>query len=434
VPSAFVFYQYFFPDDVVSSVHFSELCSGLAEREWDVTAFPCNRSCRGESKQYSEHETWGDVKIRRIWRPAWRQSSNAGRVLNAVWMLCRWAWLAMARKNHPDVVIIGTDPIFSVIIAPVWRFLKPNTRIIHWCFDLYPEAAYADGVLKRRSFFARTLERTLRRSYKACDLVVEIGDCMRERLLRYDSLMPTCTLVPWALSEPVAALPVPQGERQAVFGGTCLGLMYSGNFGRAHSYKDLLDLVRLMRDDGLEIAFSVRGNGERLLRDAVREDDCNIRFIPFAPAEKLEDRLAAADIHIVSLREEWTGTVVPSKFLGALAVGRPVLFCGSPHSAVARWIEKHRVGWVLAPGNAVEIANSLRAFAASPTDIVLMRERCNAVYWQHFSRSVTIDGWDRAARALLRLPRAAQQSYGRPVVVNGGTSTEEKVGTINCAR
>ena len=70
--------------------------------------------------------------------------------------------------------------------------------------------------------------------------------------------------------------------------------------------------------------------------------------MPFAFKQSdLEVRLSAADIHVVTLRDEWTGTVVPSKFFGALAVGRPVLFAGSPKSAVARWIVKHRVGWVL---------------------------------------------------------------------------------------
>ena len=30
--------------------------------------------------------------------------------------------------------------------------------------------------------------------------------------------------------------------------------------------------------------------------------------------------------------------MVPSKFFGALSMGRPVLFCGSPDSDIAYWI------------------------------------------------------------------------------------------------
>jgi hypothetical protein len=47
------------------------------------------------------------------------------------------------------------------------------------------------------------------------------------------------------------------------------------------------------------------------------------------------------------LRKEWTGTVVPSKFFGALAIGQPVLFVGSRESSVARIIEEHGVGWLI---------------------------------------------------------------------------------------
>ena len=76
-----------------------------------------------------------------------------------------------------------------------------------------------------------------------------------------------------------------------------------------------------------------------------------MRFAGFAPESELEKRLAAADIHLVSLRPEWTGVVVPSKFFGSLAAGRPVVFAGGPDSAIARWIHEFGVGWVLTTDN-----------------------------------------------------------------------------------
>jgi len=51
------------------------------------------------------------------------------------------------------------------------------------------------------------------------------------------------------------------------------------------------------------------------------------------------------------LSPSYTGAVVPSKFFGALAAGRPVLFEGSVDCSIARWIKEHRIGWVL-PTNA----------------------------------------------------------------------------------
>src|SRR5947209_18650463 len=89
-PRAAVLYHYFHPDDVISARHFADLCTGLAERGWDVEALPCNRGCRDEGRCFPLEEEWRDIHIRRIWRPGFRQASGAGRILNAAWMLAAW--------------------------------------------------------------------------------------------------------------------------------------------------------------------------------------------------------------------------------------------------------------------------------------------------------------------------------------------------------
>lgn len=390
---AYVFYHYLHPDDVISSVLFSELCAGLAKRGWDVTAFPCNRGCRDDSIVYQREGEFQGVKIERIWRPAWRQASRIGRILNAAWMTLRWSLQAMQGGRKPEVVIVGTDPILSVLVAIVWRFFKPDTILAHWCFDLYPEAAYAEGLLSRQSLPARLMHVLLKKAYRACDLLVDIGPCMRKLLLRYESSLRMATIVPWALEEPSHALPIPVVEREAVFGNSPLGLLYSGTFGRAHSYEAILELARLLRGGHVHFAFSVRGNRVNALREAVRPEDSNISFVPFAAAENLSDRLASADVHVVSLRDEWTGTVVPSKFFGALAIGRPVLFCGECGSDIAQWIEQYQVGWVLTPNNIPEVASAMRALLKDPLAMQQRRERCHRIYHTYFSREIGLEGW-----------------------------------------
>ena len=401
MPSAFVFYHYLYPDGVVSSIHLSELCSGLVERGWTVTAFPCNRGCRDETIKYPPNAQWKGVTIRRLWRLPLRQASGLGRVLNACWMLTRWATLALGKHNAPDVLIVGTDPIFSVWIAPFWKLFKRKTKIVHWCFDLYPEAIFADGMLRETSSAGKFLAWAMRKSYAACDAVVDIGPCMRERMSRYQADTHTETLVPWALVEPNEPLEIIENERQKIFGDARYALMYSGNFGRAHSYTELLELVRLMRDDGVQLALSVRGNRVAELQKAVGNEDTNVHFLPFVPPEQLEERLRSADIHVVSLQQEWTGTVVPSKFFGALAIGRPVLFCGSDQSAVAKWIRRFEIGWVLSPGKANETAADLRGFLESPTAMKSMRDRCHRVYQEHFSKLSVQNQWHKLLSSLV---------------------------------
>ncbi len=381
------------------------LCQGLAERGWDVTAFPANRGCHDENRTYSSSEEYGRVHLRRIWRPRFRQASSLGRLLNAAWMILCWSLLAL-RANPPEAIIVGTDPILSVTIALAWKLFRPGTRIVHWAFDLYPEAAYADGMLRPTGWAAQTLESLLRRAYATCDAIVDIGPCMRYRLARYGSPARTETIVPWAIEEPPAVLPVAVEERREIFGDPRLAMLYSGSFGRAHTYESFLALARQLRGESAMLAFSVRGNREEALRAAVQglapDSACAISFAPFAPAERLSDRLAAADIHLLSLASDWTGAVVPSKFFGALAAGRPVVYSGAPESSVARWIREHNVGWLLTVENAEEVAANLLAYAEDQQSILAMQERCRKTYQLLFARQPSIDRMHAMLLALMQ--------------------------------
>jgi glycosyltransferase involved in cell wall biosynthesis len=206
------------------------------------------------------------------------------------------------------------------------------------------------------------------------------------------------------LSEPAAPVAPDPKVRRELFGDARLTLLYSGNFGRAHSYDEFLDVARRLRGTGVDICFAVRGNRADELRSAVRPDDVNVSFAGFAPEAELERRLAAADVHLVSLRPEWTGVVVPSKFFGSLAAGRPVVFAGSPDAAIAAWIRDLCVGWVLTPDTAEFVAADLRALADDPYRLAGLQRHCHAVYHEHFSWQVVMDGWDRELRSLLPRP------------------------------
>jgi colanic acid biosynthesis glycosyl transferase WcaI len=400
MPKALIFYHYFFPDDVVSATHISELAEGLAQRGWDVTAIPSNRGCRDESRKYQSQEEWNGVHIRRVWRPAFPQASTFGRIVNALWMIVRWSAAALS-PGAPDVVIIGTDPVLSVMVARLWKLFRPKTRIVHWCFDLYPEAAVADGVLKANGVLHRLLRWLLRPAYRSCDLIVDIGLCMRALLAVYAPNANFRTLTPWALAEPAAPLPPDPEERKALFGDDAPSLLYSGNFGRAHSYQEILQLTRVLRGTNARLVFSVRGNREAALRNAVKDDDKNIFFCGLAPAERLEQRLSAADIHVVSLHPEWTGTVVPSKFFGAIAGGRPVLFAGSEKSGVAKWIKEYELGWVLHADNVQDIAGQLATHMTIAGECAAIRQNCHEVYQKHFAKEKILDGFDQELRRLL---------------------------------
>lgn len=441
-PHVNLLYHFLHPDDVVSARQFSDLAEGLAKRGWEVTARPANRLCHAAAAapRLASRERWCGVDIRRVWRPAFRQASHLGRLANSLWMLAAWTWAAAFGRRRPhDVVIVGTDPAFGVLAALPWRLFRPRATIVHWCFDLYPDAAVAEGMLKREALGVRLVERLMAAAYRRCEFIADLGPCMARRLARTAPGVRCLTITPWALIEPDPPPAPDPATRRELFGDAKLGLLYSGSFGRAHSHAEFLELARLLRDhpgesdvsDG-SVAFCFAGRGNRAdeLREAVTPTDVNVRFAGFVPEPELAQRLTACDLHLVSLRPDWTGTVVPSKFFGALAAGRGVVFAGSPESSIAQWIGEHRVGWVLTPESLAAVAADLRALAADPAALQALRERCHRVYHEHFSKNRMLQRWDAELRRVIGVDLPASDAAVADVTTASSAPQQRLVKTV----
>jgi len=181
--------------------------------------------------------------------------------------------------------------------------------------------------------------------------------------------------------------------------------------GRAHDYRAFLALARACRarsGDAVAFCFSSRGNRQDELRAAVTPADTNVSFVPFADETGLEARLAAADLHLVSLQPEWAGIVVPSKFFGSLAVGRPVLYAGPGDSEIARWVAEYDVGLTLdGDGDPTPIVERLHGLVDDPAALGRWQANAFAVYQRAFSKKVINDAWDHALRGLVAHHAAA---------------------------
>jgi colanic acid biosynthesis glycosyl transferase WcaI len=174
--------------------------------------------------------------------------------------------------------------------------------------------------------------------------------------------------------------------------------------GRAHDFDAILQLARACRrrsGDAVSICFAVRGNRAAELRAAVGPDDTNVALVDFADERSLHRRLAAADFHLISLREEWAGVVVPSKFFASLAVGRPVLFAGPADSEIARWIAESDLGLHLRADDVEATAARLHAVMEDDAAMARWRENALAVYRSRWSKRVTNDRWDALLRELV---------------------------------
>ena len=399
-PTMLILYHFFYPDDVVSSRLYSEFAEELVNRGWNVKVLTSNRYCHyPDRKMRQKKQWWKGIFIVRVNRPGWSQGNYSLRFFNSAWTIIGWM-ITVVRMPAVDVIVIGTDPYFSALLFPILRLFKRSKILVHWCYDLYPEIIIAHGAKGFVKWWAGKMSLLMRRAYRSVDLMIDIGECMRRRLDLYHHKARRCTLVPWGLVEP-NQIPEPDVDtRTRLFGDAELALLYSGNLGAPNDPSLLLNLARRLSKENHKIifCFACRGNREKELLNAVKHTDHNIRFAPFAEEAELEKRLGSADIHLVSLGEEWEGLAVPSKFFGSLAVGRPVIYAGPVGSAIAGWIKEFNVGLVLSKDNMEEIVQEILELANNPQKLRLWKRNAYQAYNDYFSKQGIMNQWDRILR------------------------------------
>ena len=402
-PTVTLIYHFFFPDDVVSARHFTQLAESLRDCGWKVRVLTSNRYCRYTKKAIRPRkEIWNDIEILRAYRPPFNQANNYGRIINSAFMLHMWSlYLLMLKRN--DVIVVGTDPQFAALIFPFLKIFRRAKVLVHWCFDVYPEAVIANETGKITALIMRIAKYFMSIAYKFVDVMVDIGSCMRSLLQQYKHKASYHTLTPWALVEPDTIQP-PHGETRAdLFGENAqLAILYSGNMGKAHDFQQIVNLARYLRKNnalGIVFCFACRGNRYEELRSQVTAQDTNIRFAGFADESQLAKRLGCADIHLVSLIDEWSGIVVPSKFFGSTAMGKPIIFNGPQDSAIAQWISQYEIGWILNSDNIPQIATELIQLQNKPQTIQQYSQKAYQMYKEHFSRNSVTQRWDLLLRS-----------------------------------
>jgi glycosyltransferase involved in cell wall biosynthesis len=401
MPSCIIPYPYYYPDDAVSARHITDFAEGLCLSGWDVQILAGNRYHAKAGKIVPRYDIRNGVKIIRLWYPYFSNSRYAGRLINS---FC-FSMILLAKLSFvtADVVVFGTNPPFVYYIIPFLSFFRPKMRFVLWGFDLYPEAIIADDikipkVVKKFLFWWAGV------SYRCCGLLVDIGSCMRNRFSRYSPQSKYVTIVPWALQEPQALAESDAIMRFELFGEAKLGILYSGTIGKAHQFEEFIFLARELRRRNASIAFCFAGRGNRYqeLRDMVTPEDINITFAGFIEEEKLSLRLAAADMHMISLRYGWEGVSVPSKFFGSLAAGRPLLYCGAQKSCIAELIINEKLGFVIKMNTIAAIADKLEEFSCNRNRIHQMQEQAFQFYNTHFSKRLQWEKWNHSLRDYIK--------------------------------
>lgn len=282
---------------------------------------------------------------------------------------------ALSIGRH-DVIITLSDPPLLACLGMCLSILWKSPHI-HWSQDLYPEVAESAGVFRKNGILASLLRNASTMALRQCAAIVAPGRCMAEKM-HLDRNIPSQKIhvvSNWASPIDEKAIHIRVQELRSQWNPkNKFVVMYSGNFGMAHDFMALLEAATILHKNDVDVLFLLSGTGprEREIREELsRRNIDNVIITPPVPYEDLDAWLCVGDIHVVTLRFEMEGLVVPSKVYAITSAGRPTLFLGPNQSESAQILKEIGSGKVVSDGSS--LANEILFLKNHPETIASMR-------------------------------------------------------------
>jgi colanic acid biosynthesis glycosyl transferase WcaI len=316
---------YFPPDTSATAKMAQTVVDALAERH-EVTVL-----CGRPSYDPAERRPWrswrseqtGRVRIVRVGSTDYPRFEMKRRVSNYL----SYVALSVPRALFVrcDVVLAMTDPPFEGIVGAFVALLKRKPYVYN-IRDLYPDMALGGSIVEP-GWLSRIWERLHRWALQRATRVVVLGEDMRARIVGKGVEGSRVVVVRDGVEIPAPDAPPPELDPEvirAIRGDFRFVLLHAGNLGFYGAWDTLLEAARVLVDDGIGLVF-VGDGAQRSRLQAAAAGARNVRFLDFFPASKIPSVLAAADVHLITIKDGMEGVVVPSKMYGILAAGKPII-------------------------------------------------------------------------------------------------------------
>jgi glycosyltransferase involved in cell wall biosynthesis len=86
--------------------------------------------------------------------------------------------------------------------------------------------------------------------------------------------------------------------------------------------------------------------------------------------------------------------MVPSKFYGIAAAGRPTLFVGDPDGEIPRILSRHGIGVTVMPGDTEGLVAALLDMKLNPEKRLAMGARARKVFEADYDKPVAMARWE----------------------------------------
>ena len=359
------------PEPVGIGKYSGELAEWLAAQGHQVrviTAPPYFPAWQARGNRYRRERLQGvDVQRCPLWVP--HRPSGLTRLLHLASfaisslpvLLAQWRW-------RPEVVITVAPAFFCAPGALVLKALC-GKRTHSWLHiqDFELDAAFELGLLKGR-WLRGLAERWERATLRGFDRVSTISGAMVQHAVAKGVKGNKAVLLPnWVDLMAIQ----PQSENQRVsnpyrhelgIGMEQRVLLYSGSMNKKQGLELLVEAIGRLADVP-DLIWLLAGEGpSKAELVAATAGMANVRLLPLQPAERMNDWLNLADVHLLPQKARAADLVLPSKLLGILASGRPLVASSPANSELGEIAEQ--AGLRVEPENGAAYAAAARQLLA----------------------------------------------------------------------
>lgn len=391
--------RFFYPDHSATSQILTDLAFELAKDGETIHVVTSRMRYDDPEARLSANEQINGVHVHRVYSTRFGRHWLPGRLMDylSFYVAATWRLLRLVQKG--DVLIAKTDPPL-ISVPAAWVAKAKGARLINWLQDIFPEVAKALGMKAIPEFMYRMLIAMRNRTLRQAQTNVVLGSVMARRLQEQGIPPEKIAIAPnWAVGpevKPVAKADNPLRDAWGLEDKFVVG--YSGNLGRAHDYQTMLDAIRLLKDEPT-IVFLFIGGGANLdkLRQAVEAERLgNVVFKPYQPIEELPTSLAVPDVHWISLLPELEGLIVPSKFYGIMAAGRPTIFVGASDGEISQMLRKHSCGTATQVGDANELLAAILELRDDDERCASYAQAAREAYLAEYTKEQVLKAWSAA--------------------------------------
>ena len=361
-PDLVIVCQVFYPELVSTGQTLTELVEELVGTGLKITVIAAQPTLLPGSPKVSRVLNHQGITIVRTWSTRLPKTNFLGKLLNLTTFFASASFAVLFKYRRSQLLLL-TNPPYLPLLGWLCNLLRRQPFGV-LLFDIMPEQAELLQFIRPNGVVARAWRRFNGLWYRRAAYAIVLSRDMLEGALKNAGLLgtpgetaaraKTRVIHVWSDDRLIAPRPKSASTEATRLGvQERLVVQYSGNHGRFHDLETLLALAASFQpDDGFVFQFIGEGQKKRLVNELLSSTAGGLLYSSsYVSKELLVDSLAMADLGVVAQMPGQERVCYPSKLLGIMATGRPVLAICPAGCDMARMIREQEIGFVIENGD-----------------------------------------------------------------------------------